>query len=512
MVQNLSTLLQVLPFSRSALHRAHGGEVVASVQRASRYADLRSRLEEIVPGVSEPGREYESDTYWLGLLGQHSGRPVGSPDVVVRPTSVEQISAIVRFAAGAGIPIVPWGAGSGSQGGAIAINGGIQVDMRGLDRLIEVDKRSLTATVQTGMMCDVFEAALNEREFIFPHYPASTAIATVGGYVACRGSGVLSTRYGKIEDLIISLQVVLPDGSVIRTLPVPRHAVGPDLNQVFTGSEGTLGIITEMTVQILPTPECRTFHAVQFEDIHTGIDAGRSIIQSGIRPSVVRLYDEVAASGSLGQVIGEVLDRPTMVLLFEGPTDLAETEARLALRLAAAHGARSIDPIVAQHWWEHRYDFYAPPHAPQLPSMWGTIEAVARYSDIDAIYDRLRREIPERYARYHLRLAIHLSHWYPWGTMLYGRFVIPSAPDDANEAAALHDRIWADAIDIALDGGGVMNDHHGVGLKLGPFMRQQYGPAFTVLEAIKGALDPAGVMNPGKLGFNSGHNDGRTTE
>jgi alkyldihydroxyacetonephosphate synthase len=133
--------------------------------------------------------------------------------------------------------------------------------------------------------------------------------------------------------------------------------------------------------------------------------------------------------------------------------------------------------------------------------MWGTIEIVGLYRDIDEIYDALRAELPRRYERVNLRLAIHLSHWYEWGTMLYGRFTMPEAPADPDEAAQLHDRIWGDAIDIALAHGGVMNDHHGVGLKLAPFMRRQYGEAFAVLEAIKEAIDRRGIMNPGKLGF-----------
>ena len=482
--------------------------MLSGAQRA--YPYLSSRLQALVPDVREPGEAYRSDTYWIGQFDRARGRPLGVTDVVVRPTTVEQVSDVLRLAYQEGIPIVPWGAGSGSQGGAVAIVGGILVDIRGLDRLIAVDDRSLTATVQTGMMNDAFEAALNERGLTYPHYPASTAIATVGGYVACRGSGVMSTRYGKIEDIVLSLQVVLPDGEIIRTLPVPRHAVGPDLTQIFTGSEGTLGIITEMTVRVQTLPESRTFHAVCFDDIHQGIEAGRRIIQAGVRPAVMRLYDQTAAGGSLGKVVGEALDRPTMILLFEGPIELTEAEAKVGLRLAASQGARPIDPSIAGRWWDHRYDFYAPPHMPQLPSIWGTIEIVARYSDIDAIYDALRAELPVRYSNVKLRLAIHLSHWYEWGTMLYGRFIVPEAPPDPDEAAHLHDGIWADAIDIALGRGGVMNDHHGVGLKLAPFMRRQYSEAFVVLEAIKEAIDAHGIMNPGKLGFGNtaGHASG----
>jgi alkyldihydroxyacetonephosphate synthase len=464
---------------------------------------LRRRLEGLGLEVLEPDVSYQTDTYWLGQLHRAYGHPLGSPDVVVRPTTVEQVSTVLQMANRERIPVVPWGAGSGSQGGAVAIAGGIMIDLRDLNRLLDIDERSLTATVQAGMMNSAFEAALNERGLTYPHYPASTTIATVGGYVACRGSGVLSTRYGKIEDLLLSLQVVLPNGEIIRTLPVPRHAVGPDLTQLFTGSEGTLGIITELTVRVQRLPETRSFHAIQFDDIHTGIDAGRRIIQAGVRPAVMRLYDQTAAGGSLGAVIGETLDRPTMVLLFEGPKEIATVEASAALRLAAGLGARSIDPLVAQHWWEHRYDFYVPPHTPELPAMWGTIEIVARYRDIDSIYDALRSEMLRRYADVNLWLAIHLSHWYDWGTMLYGRFIVPQPPADLTAAAELHDRIWADAVDIALNRGGVMNDHHGVGLKLAPYMRRQYGTAFSVLEAIKQALDPKGIMNPGKLGFAS---------
>jgi len=471
--------------------------------------DLRAELATLVPDIREPDWGYQSDTYWLGQFERARGQPMGVPELVVRPTTVEQVSAMLALANRKGIPIVPWGAGSGSQGGAVATQGGILVDVRGLDRLIAVDERSLTATVQTGMMNDAFEVALNERGLTYPHYPASTSIATVGGYIACRGSGVLSTRYGKIEDIVVSLQIVLPDGRAVRTLPVPRHAVGPDLTQLFVGSEGTFGIITEATLRVRPLPEMRTFHAVQFEDIHAGIEAGRRIIQAGLRPAVMRLYDGVAAGGSLGSVIGETLDRPTMVLLLEGLPELVDVEQRATIRLAGEHGARLIDPIVAQHWWEHRYDFYAPPHMPELPMMWGTIEVVGLYRDIDAIYDALRAELPLRYRELGLKLAIHLSHWYDWGTMLYGRFTLPEAPSDPEAAARLHNQIWADAIDIALAHGGVMNDHHGVGLKLGPYMRRQYGEAFCVLEAVKRAVDPVGIMNPGKLGFGRMRHDRR---
>jgi alkyldihydroxyacetonephosphate synthase len=146
--------------------------------------------------------------------------------------------------------------------------------------------------------------------------------------------------------------------------------------------------------------------------------------------------------------------------------------------------------------WDRRYDFYRPPHHPELPSIWGTIEAVASYSRIHDVYRAVKEAVDGPYAEHGLTLRVHLSHWYPWGTMIYGRFVVP---DGGPDAVALHDRIWEDGVRAILGAGGVINDHHGIGLKLAPYMRAQYGPALDTLRRIKESLDPNRIMNPGKL-------------
>jgi alkyldihydroxyacetonephosphate synthase len=159
-----------------------------------------------------------------------------------------------------------------------------------------------------------------------------------------------------------------------------------------------------------------------------------------------------------------------------------------------------LDPALAERWWDRRYDFYAPPHHPELPAIWGTVDVVATYSRIDAVHAALEEAVRERYAGIGLKLRIHFSHWYAWGTMIYARFLIPDGAlaGDANE---LHDRIWEDAVTAVLAAGGVINDHHGVGLKLGRYMEAQHGVAFDTLRRIKAAIDPLGIMNPGKLGL-----------
>jgi alkyldihydroxyacetonephosphate synthase len=330
---------------------------------------------------------------------------------------------------------------------------------------------------------------------MLPHYPASVDLATVGGYVAARGSGVLSTRYGKIEDLVLALRVVLPTGEVLDTVPVPRHAVGPELTQLFVGSEGTLGVITRATLQLVPLPAKRRFEAVSFRDVGTGIRTVRAAITRGLRPSVVRLYDEVATRQTLSPVVREELDGATAVLAFEGEPGVADAEAEAMLALARDAGARILDGTLGETWWSRRYEFYKPPHHPTLPAIWGTIEAVATYARIEDVY-RAVREAMRPYEADGLALKIHLSHWYPWGTMIYGRFVVP---DGGADAVALHDRIWEDGVRAILGAGGVMNDHHGVGVKLAPYMRDQHGAALDALRRIKEVLDPNRIMNPGKL-------------
>jgi alkyldihydroxyacetonephosphate synthase len=441
---------------------------------------------------------YVADTYWPALYAAAAGSPIARPDVVVRPTSEEEVAEVVRLADLHRVPVVPWGGGSGTQGGCLPVRGGIVIDLTSLDRILEIDDVSMTVTAQAGVNGRRLEAELNARGLMLPHYPGSVEWATVGGYIAARGSGVLSTRYGKIEDLLLSLRVATPAVGLMDTVAVPRHAVGPELTQLFVGSEGTLGVITRATLQLVPLPDARRFAAVSFPSVGAGITAVRRALQRGYRPSVVRMYDDVATRRAFAPVVGEDLSGVYTVFAFEGDADAAMLEERHTIALAQVAGADVLDPAIGQRWWDRRYDFYHPPHNPELPAIWGTLDVVATYERIGAVYDALHTAVRLPYADTGLELRMHLSHWYLWGTMIYGRFVVP---DGGPDALALHDRIWEDGMSAALDAGGVMNDHHGVGLKLGPFMRRQHGAALDAMVRIKSALDPHGVMNPGKMGL-----------
>src|SRR5829696_2862985 len=441
---------------------------------------------------------YTADTYWPALHAKAAGTPLARPDVVVRPRTEEDVATALAIAHEQRVPVVPWGGGSGTQGGALPINGGIVIDVRSLNEVIEIDEISMTVTAQAGKNGRELEAELNARGLMLPHYPASVEWATVGGYIAARGSGVLSTRYGKIEDLVLSLSVATPATGLISTVSVPRHAVGPELTQLFVGSEGTLGVITSATLQLVPLPAERRFAAVAFPSVSAGVEAIRRTLQLGHRPSVVRMYDEDATRLAFAPVVGEDLSGVYTVLAFEGDSEAVEVEERRTLQIAADAGGELLDPALGQRWWDRRYDFYHPPHQPELPAIWGTLDVVATYARIEEVYEALHKAVREPYADMGLELRMHFSHWYPWGTMIYGRFVVPDGGPDALE---LHDRIWEDGMTAALDAGGVMNDHHGVGLKLGPYMRRQHGGALDAMRQIKAALDPNNIMNPGKMGL-----------
>src|ERR687891_1357852 len=297
---------------------------------------------------------YTADTYWPALAATAAGTPLARPEIVVRPRTEEDVAAVLAAADEQRTPVVAWGGGSGTQGGALAIHGGIVLDLRSLDRVLAVDETSMTVTAQAGVNGQRLESELNARGLMLPHYPASVEWATVGGYIAARGSGVLSTRYGKIEDLVLSLRVATPTGGLVDTVPVPRHAVGPELTQLFVGSEGTLGVITRATLQLVPVPAARRFAAVAFPDVPSGIGAIRRTLQLGHRPSVVRMYDEDATRLAFAPVVGEELSGVYTVLAFEGEAEAAELEQRRTLELAREAGAEVLDPALGQRWWDRR--------------------------------------------------------------------------------------------------------------------------------------------------------------
>ncbi len=445
---------------------------------------------------------YAVDTYWVPRMLLDRGKVPPLPDLVVQPASSAEISAVLQLANRYHIPVTPWGGGSGSQGGILPMYGGIILDLKRMNQILEINETAGTVRAQAGINGFDLETALNARGWTLPHYPASVHSATLGGYLACRGSGTVSTKYGKAEDMVLSLQVVLPGGEIIQTLPVPNHAAGPGILQLFVGAEGCFGVITEATMRIEKLPETRSFRSFLFPDLHSGMEAGRRIMLDRLQPLVIRLYDERSTIKTIKHVLGTDIDHGAyMVIGFDGWKDVVAAQEKHAYAICQDAGGQDLGEELGRQWWEHRYDFYFPPKALEFPWMFGTLDTVATFDKLENLYQIKKQTLEEKYRAYDLYYYAHFSHWYPWGVMAYDRFVIENPPRDPDQALALHDEIWDLAVRVNLENGGVINEHHGVGLKLARHVRAQYGPAFQVLEGLKDILDPYNLLNPGKMGF-----------
>ena len=445
---------------------------------------------------------YSVDYYWVPRVLIDRGKLPPLPELVVIPGSVEEVSEVVKLANNYHIPVTPWGGGSGSQGGTMPMYGGIILDLKRLNRIIDIDSTSGTVTAQGGINGFDLESALNREGWTLPHYAASVHSATLGGYLACRGSGTVSTKYGKAEDMVLSVQVVLPNGDIIRTLPVPNHAAGPGILQLFVGAEGSFGILTEATMRIEKLPEVRRFRSFLFPDMHSGLEAGRNIMLDRLWPLVIRLYDERSTIKTVRRVLGlDVSSGAYMVIGFDGWDNIVSEQEKRAFRICEQFDGEDLGEEAGNTWWEHRYDFYFPPKVLDLPWMFGTLDTVSTYDKLEGLYWAKKNALEERFKDWDLFYYAHFSHWYLWGVMAYDRFIIETPPQDADEALALHDEVWDLAIKVNLEYGGVINEHHGVGLKLARHVREQYGPAFQVLEGLKDSLDPYNLLNPGKMGF-----------
>jgi alkyldihydroxyacetonephosphate synthase len=467
---------------------------------------IRSELEEIVGehfiSVKETDKlVYSTDWSWMPQMWLDRGERLPTPDYIVHPGSAEEIAEILLIANKYRIPVVPWGGGSGTQGGALPLFGGILVDTKRMDKILDIDERSLTVTAQAGINGQQLEWALNEKGLTLPHYAASSNCATLGGYLAPRGTGTISTKYGKAEDMFLRMQVVLPTGEIIRTAHVPKHAAGPDWARLWLGAEGTFGIITEATMQVDYLPQARLLRAVLFDNLSNAIEAGRLIMTRRLEPFVIRLYDPESTRSQVKKVLGYEFDGAYMVMGFDGDPDIAALQDKKALEICMSLGARDLGHEPGEKWWEHRYDFYYPPKSLHLPWMYGTTETVTTYDRIEKLYWAEKKAVEQGFAEWNVKFIGHFSHWFHWGVMVYTRFIIEEPPADAQDALQLHNRVWNAAMTAVLENGGMINEHHGVGLKLGRYMRRQYADAWPFLLRLKQMIDPNGIMNPGKTGF-----------
>ena len=430
-----------------------------------------------------------------GLLAVRRGEESRLPLCVVRPRSTDQIRAVVDWANRTKTPLVPYGGGS-SVVGAIAAADAVVVELRAMDQILDFDEKSRFVRVQPGMLGPDLDKALRAWGYMLGHEPQSVKISTVGGWIATRAAGQLSARYGGIEDLLIALEAVLPTGSVVRSKLTPRRAAGPDVASLLVGSEGALGIVTEATLRVSPIPDESADRCVRFDHMTDGVNACRLIIQSGLHPTLVRLYDRDDSTIFLRHHPEET-PGPLLLLSFDGPgcADRADDAVELS------GGGQGNDDLVT-HWWEHRNDaveeYRVLLRGEGLLGPYGvvdTVEVSGTWSVLRDLYHSMKKSL-EGTADL---VGCHLSHVYESGACLY--FTLASAAPDEATAAATHERWWDAAMRTCLDAGGSISHHHGIGRVKAPWLNEELGGFWETLTAIKKVMDPNGIMNPGVLGL-----------
>jgi alkyldihydroxyacetonephosphate synthase len=489
-------------------------------------------------------------------LWTKAGRAPHPPDAVVWPRDAAEVQKIVRFAVTEGAVLVPFAAGSGVCGGALPIRGGLALDVKRLGGSPKIDLEARTVDVDAGVNGQRLEELLNAAGATLGHFPSSIYCSTVGGWLAARSAGQLSSKYGKIEDMVLSMEVVDGTGEVIRTVDGPT--AGPDLNQLFVGSEGTLGVITRAKLRIWPKPTGRWFRGVLFKSLEKGMEAMHALMRAGLRPAVARLYDPfdtlMAGKGGgdkvhlpvpaplkalfsagqrealrfalkaplmLNRLVDAIPAGSLLILGFEGEgehgVDDARAEGEEALRLCREAGGDDLGAGPGEKWLTNRYKIsyrQAPLFA--AGAFVDTMEVATTWDRLPRLYEAVRRAVA-----HHAFILAHFSHAYLEGCSIYFTFIGPGGQPTDETARALspqgtpservrmgrelgaaekrYDECWKAALSAVCDEGATLSHHHGVGLSKQSFLPREHGEGMRQLRALKRAFDPHGVMNPGKL-------------
>ena len=453
---------------------------------------MRTALEKIVGGAAVDERPVR-DQWPLGIMEARAGT-LAPKVLVARPTGREQVAEVLRWAAANHVAVTPLGGGSGVCGALGPAAGEVVLDMGAFDRIFEIDETNLMCRCEAGVNGYALEQQLNARGLTLGHYPSSLPGATVGGLIATRSSGQESSRYGSIEDMVISLAVVLPDGSFAAPRPGPRSAVGPALHQLFIGAEGGLGVVLGAVLRIHRQPESTIGRAFAFVDLRAGLECMRSVMQAGIRPLVMRLYDaEDAAISGYDLNAGEC----ALVIATAGIAGGARAEAEAVKGFA--HGAKDMGEEPWQRWQRHRFDLSAERLKTFLEpagSYLDTIELAAPWTVLPELHARIKTAI----AVGGLALC-HFSHAYEQGCCAY--FTFGGSGETEAEARAAYGRAWEGTMSAALELGATISHHHGVGQARARWVADELGGWMRVWRAVKSGLDPDGIMNPRAMGGRS---------
>jgi len=455
-------------------------EKLATIIDPARIISARDRLDELSWDALSEGR----------IDPRH--RPnTTAPSCAVNPVSTEEVRQIVLFANREKMPIVPYGGGSGLMGGALSVKPCIVIDMRSMNRILEIDMESRTAQAQGGVVLEALDQSLSEKGFMLGHDPWTVPVATVGGAISTNSVGYRAGLYGSMGDQVLGLEAVLPNGEILRTRAIVKSSAGIDLNALLIGGEGCFGIVTEATIRIFPTPEERSIRAFLFPSFEAGYEALQKIFARRLRPSVLDFGDSGAKYG----------DGALLYLGFEGVKDVVKAEAALALAICRRYGANELAQTEAERFWRER-------HSIARRFMQNRRERRERGRD-GVFRDWIHVALPAGKVLSFRKAAMELIE--NSGVELQesglwiepGLFSMPLAiVDDASQQAQLKlEEVVERLLRLVQSMGGSMEYTHGVGVKLAPLMQEEHGYGLEVMRQIKRVLDPNGILNPGKMGL-----------
>ncbi len=506
---------------------SQGDDPVVLASRPALDAVHRDAIAQIVGEENVEDSDYARVRYGHGKtvdenLALRAGRVEAVPDLVVHPRDKGDVAAIVAYCAEHTIPLVPYGAGSGTVLGTRAERGGVVLVMRThMNKLLAINERNMTAVVQPGLIGSDFEALLNEaptrfgtnRAFTCGHFPQSFEMASVGGWIAALGSGQASTYYGDAYDLVVSQEYVTPVGT-IRTKDFPASATGPKVNDILKGSEGTFGVLVEATVKIFRyQPENTQRFAFMFPHWEAAVEFSRDVVQGEFgMPAVLRIsdpeeterglalkgFDTGPANTFLSSRGFKPWQRCLCIGTAEGEKGFAKHVAAQAKRIAKSHGGMSLTSFATKQWEHGRYsDAYIREDILDFGMVIDTLETSVTWDTIYDVHAGVRTLVKSRPGTV---CMTHASHFYPQGTNLY--FILIMKPTDDEE----YFEFRAEIVDKILECGGSTSHHHGTGNLFGPWLEGFLGETeMGVLRALKAHFDPDGIMNPGgTLGLQEG--------
>ena len=451
------------------------------------------------------------------LVRLRVGDGSSAPDAVVTPESVDQVRAVLAACAERGVAVVPFGGGTSVVGGVEPVSdgfaGAVSIDLGSLDRVVSIDRTSLTATFEAGLNGPRIEGALGAEGLTLGHFPQSFEYSTVGGWVATRSAGVASTGYGRIDELVEGLRLVAPAGEV-DARALPASAAGPDLRELLVGSEGVLGVICQATLRVRRAPGERRYEGWWFGSFAEGREAFRVMEQADASPDVARLSDEdetrfslvLASPGGAVERLGRAYLRARgresgclAIVGFEGTAEDVERRRVRTGSLLRAGGGIALGRRPGELWVRSRYKGpYLRDELLDRAILVDTLETAGSWTNLDSLYrataDALRSALSERGTRPFV--MCHVSHLYRSGASLYFTFMARQQDD----ALAQWRAAKAAASEAIVAAGGTITHHHAVGRDHARWMRAEVGEmGLELIRAAKERLDPAGIMNPGKL-------------